>query len=481
MMTMDSLVPLLPALVLAVGGLALLMIGVYSRNADPTKVVGGLAIALFVLAAIIVGLFEPTARVVVMHGQFVFDSFAAFVQLLILGASALSLILSLSWLQQERIQQFEYVVIVVFATLGLILMVSANDLMSMYLSIELQSLAAYVLAAFKRDNGKSTEAGLKYFVLASVSSGMLLYGASLIYGFAGSTNFDAIHTALSHGLPTGAMIGLVFLMAGLAFKCSAAPFHMWTPDVYEGAPTPVTAFFAVAPKIAAVALFLRIVLGPFGDAGGAWHEIAWLISVASMLVGAFGAIVQKNIKRLMAYSSIGHMGYALVGLAVGTAEGVRGVLIYLALYIFMNVGTFAVILAMRQRGKAVEAISDLAGLSRSNPFLAITLTIFVFSMAGIPPLAGFFSKLYIFKAAIDQGFIWISVIGVVSSVVSAYYYIRIVKIVWFDEPVDHFDAVTPANSLILWGTAAVTLLYIFLPAPLILAAESAAKALLPGG
>ncbi len=481
MMSIGSLVPVYPALALAVGGLILLMVGVYSRRHNPTALVGGLAVALLLAVAAGIAFFEPVGRVVILHGQFIFDPFAAFIQVLALGASALTLVLSLSWLQQERIEQFEFVVIMVFAALGIILMVSANDLMSLYLTIELQSLAAYVMAAFKRDSDKSTEAGLKYFVLASVSSGMLLYGASLVYGFAGSTNFDAIHAALSEHVPTGAVVGLVFMMAGLAFKVSAAPFHMWTPDVYEGAPTPVTAFFAVAPKIAAVALFLRVVLGPFGDAGVAWHQIAWLISVASMLVGAFGAIVQHNIKRLMAYSSIGHMGYALVGLAVGTAEGVRGVLVYLALYVFMNVGAFAVILAMRQRGRAVEGIADLAGLAKSNPFLAVTMTIFMFSMAGIPPLAGFFSKLYIFKAAIDQGFIWLSVIGVVSSVVSAYYYIRIIKIMWFDEATDSFDAVTPTNTIVLWGTGAVTLLYIFLPAPLIAAAEIAAKALLAGG
>jgi NADH-quinone oxidoreductase subunit N len=302
------------------------------------------------------------------------------------------------------------------------MMIAANDLISLYVGLELQSLALYVLASFQRDSLRSTEAGLKYFVLGALASGMLLYGASMVYGFSGTTSFDMLAKNFADGgtVSIGLIIGVVLIAVGLAFKVSAVPFHMWTPDVYEGSPTPVTAFFSVAPKIAAMALFVRVMVGPFGGLLNEWRQVIWFISVASMLLGAFAAINQRNIKRLMAYSSIGHVGYALIGLAAGTAIGVRGILVYLAIYLFMNIGTFTIILCMRRNGKLVEGIDDLAGLSRTQPGLALAFAIFMFSMAGIPPLAGFFAKVYVFLAAIDAGLYALAVIGVLASVVGAF-------------------------------------------------------------
>jgi NADH-quinone oxidoreductase subunit N len=465
----------LPELVLAGAGLLLLMIGVFSKG-DATRFVGWLTVLVMVIAAglVLTGPGEGQA----LKGLFVVDSFATFTKVLVLAASALSLILSLGWLAQEQMKKFEYSILVLFATLGMMMMISANDMMSLYLGLELQSLALYVVASFNRDSLKSTEAGLKYFVLGSVASGMLLYGVSMVYGFSGTTNFSTLAEVLSAGHPhTGVIVGLVFVMAGLAFKVSAAPFHMWTPDVYEGAPTPVTAFFALAPKIAAIALFTRVLTGPFADLIDAWQQIVWVIAILSMIVGSFGAIGQSNIKRLMAYSSIGHMGYALIGLVVGNEAGVNGVLIYLAVYIFMNIGAFAIILSMRQKGRAVEGISDLAGLSKTSPLMAAALAIFMFSMAGIPPMAGFFGKFYVFVAAVEAHMYGLAVIGVLTSVVGAYYYLRIVKLMYFDEPVEAFDAPRLANRLIVFGAGVFTLFYIVFPSPLLESAKVAAQSL----
>ncbi|MBV9522995.1 MAG: NADH-quinone oxidoreductase subunit NuoN, partial [Alphaproteobacteria bacterium] len=340
----------------------------------------------------------------------------------------------------------------------------------------------YVVASFKRDSEQSTEAGLKYFVLGALSSGMLLYGCSLVYGFAGTTSFEGLAGIFGNGgASIGLVIGIVFVSVGLAFKVSAVPFHMWTPDVYEGAPTPVTAFFAVAPKIAAIALFIRFLVEPFGGLIGEWRQIIWFIAVASMVLGAFAAINQRNIKRLMAYSSIGHVGYALIGLAAGSETGIQGVLIYMAIYLFMNLGTFAVILCMRRNGEMVEAIEDLAGLAKTRPALALALGIFMFSMAGIPPLAGFFSKLWVFLAAIHAGLYVLAVIGVVTSVVGAFYYIRIVKLMYFDDPKGAFDRpIGGEMSAVLIVSAVVILLFFIVPGPLLTGAETAAAALFPG-
>jgi NADH-quinone oxidoreductase subunit N len=380
-------------------------------------------------------------------------------------------------------RRFEFPVLLLFATLGMMMMLSANDLIALYVGLELQSLALYVVAAFQRDSERSTEAGLKYFVLGALSSGMLLYGASMVYGFAGTTSFAGLATAFAgtHGpIAIGLIVGLVFVIAGLAFKVSAVPFHMWTPDVYEGAPTPVTAFFAAAPKLAAIGLFMRVMVGPFRELHGEWLQIIWFISVASMILGAVAAVAQTNIKRLMAYSSIGNMGYALVGLAPGTPEGIRGVLVYVAIYLFMTLGTFGCILLMRQKGKLVEGIYDLAGLSRTNPPMAAALAIFMFSLAGVPPLAGFFGKFYVFYAAVQTGLIWLAVIGFVTSVVSAFYYLRIVKVMYFDEPVASFDR-SPGWSMnaIIAGSSLLVLLFLVFAGPVLDAAQAAAASLFP--
>jgi NADH-quinone oxidoreductase subunit N len=361
------------------------------------------------------------------------------------------------------------------------MMVSAGSFIGLYMGLELQSLALYVLAAFHRDSLRSTEAGLKYFVLGALSSGMMLYGISLIYGFTGTMVFAEVAAAVTKsGVNVGLIFGIVFLISGLAFKVSAVPFHMWTPDVYEGSPTPITAFFSMSPKVAAMALFLRALLGAFPDAFHQWQQIVVFVSVLSMILGAFAAIGQTNIKRLMAYSSIGHMGYALLGLAAGTAQGVQGVLLYLMIYIITNAGVFVCILAMKRGGENVETIDDLRGLARTNPGMAVAFLIFMFSLAGIPPMAGFFAKFYVFLAAIEAHLYWASVIGVLSSVVGAVYYIRIVKLIYFDEPAPAFDrGLGAALSTVLVGSGAFTLLFMIGAAPLVAAATVASRALVP--
>jgi NADH-quinone oxidoreductase subunit N len=386
--------------------------------------------------------------------------------------------MSIDYLKEERLLKFEFPVLVLFATIGMMMMVSANDLISLYLGIEMQSLSLYVVAALRSDSVKSSEAGLKYFVLGALSSGLLLYGASLIYGFTGSTTFPQIAAVLQDtGTNIGFIFGLVFVVAGLAFKVSAVPFHMWTPDVYEGAPTPVTAFFAAAPKVAAMALFVRVTLGAFPAITSDWQQIIIFISIASMALGAFAAIGQSNIKRLMAYSSIGHMGYALVGLAAGSEDGARGVIIYLAIYLVMTLGTFACILSMRRGESMVEDISELAGLSQNNLPMAFVLAMLLFSLAGIPPLAGFFAKFYVFLAAIQAGLYPLAVIGVLASVVGAYYYLNIVKVMFMDEPADKFEPMPPPLKLVLGVSGIFVILFAIGPAPLVNAAEIAAKAL----
>ena len=416
--------------------MAYMLIGVFVREERAMGIVHYLSLAALIVVGIAV-LPMRGQELVAFNGQFVSDDFTVFMKILVLLGTFLSLIMSKSYLKREDMKRFEYPVLMLFATVGMMMMVSANDLIALYLGLELQSLSLYVLAAFKRDTTRSSEAGLKYFVLGALSSGMLLYGCSMIYGFAGTTSFDGLVQVLGgdQTASVGLIVGIVFLIAGLAFKISAVPFHMWTPDVYEGAPTPITAFFAVAPKIAAISLFVRVMMDPFGGLVEEWRQIIIFVSVLSMILGAFAAIAQTNIKRLMAYSSIGHMGYALVGLASGSEAGIQGVILYMTIYLAMNVGTFACILAMRRKGEMVEEISDLAGLSKSNPMLAAALLVFMFSMAGIPPLAGFFGKLYIFLAAIEAQLYILAIIGVVASVVGAYYYLRIVKIMYFDEAV----------------------------------------------
>jgi len=486
MAEVPNIAPLLPEIFLALAAMSLLMLGVFQKATTPDGVVhasrltSGLGIVTLVLALLLVFTVSGDTRIA-FDGLFVSDPFATFAKVLILIASTMSLILAQNWLEREGAHRFEFAILVIFATLGMMMMVSAGNLMSLYMGLELQSLSLYVLAAFHRDDTRSTEAGLKYFVLGALASGFLLYGSSLIYGFTGTTDFATIATTIAaqEHTPMGVVIGLVFVMAGLAFKVSAVPFHMWTPDVYEGAPTPVTAFFAVAPKVAALALFLRVMVGPFGSLVAEWQQVVVLISILSMVLGSFAAIAQMNIKRMMAYSSIGHVGFALIGLAVGNAAGVSSVLIYLAIYVFMNIGTFACIMAMRRGERHVENINELGGLAKTHPGMAAVLAVFMFSMAGIPPLAGFFGKFYIFLAAIEAQLYTLSIIGVLASVVSAYYYLRIIKIMYFDDAgIEPLESPLPRSiSGILAVTGAVVVLLFLGLAPISIWADAAAASL----
>ncbi|MEP2829636.1 NADH-quinone oxidoreductase subunit NuoN [Parvibaculum sp.] len=470
--------PALPEILMAAGAMALLMWGVF-RQCDAHETGIG-AIGLFVLVGALL-LIEPNEAVQTFGGMFVADGFTKFMKLLILIAATAAIIMSFGFIRREKMDRFEFPVLIVLATLGMFMMVSANGLIALYMGLELQSLALYVIAAFHRENARATEAGLKYFVLGALASGMLLYGSSLVYGFTGSVQFTAISGVLTaEGPNIGVIFGIVFVLAGLAFKISAVPFHMWTPDVYEGAPTPVTAFFGGAPKVAAMALILHVLFGAFPALEDQWQQIIVFVSIASMVLGAFAAIGQTNIKRLMAYSSISHMGFALVGLAAGTPEGVRGVLIYLVIYVVMNVGVFCCILAMRRKEGYVESISDLSGLSTNQPMLAFLFAMLMFSLAGVPPLAGFFGKFYVFMAAIEAGLYPLAVIGVLSSVIGAFYYLRIVKIMYFDEAAEPFVQPMPGELATVLGVCSVfTLLFFVYPAPLILGAQAAVGALLP--
>ena len=481
MMSDLNITAALPELFLAVAGMILLMLGVFRGNKG-TRLVLSLTVASFALAFGMIALSMGRSEEA-LGGLFIADAFGDVMKMLVLVGSAITLIMAMRYIEREDMARFEYPVLILFATVGMLLMISANDMMSLYLGLELQSLSLYVVAAFRRDNLRSSEAGLKYFVLGALSSGMLLYGMSMIYGFSGTTSFEGLAAQFSSGAPVsiGLIVGIVFLAAGLAFKISAVPFHMWTPDVYEGAPTPVTAFFATAPKVAAMALLVRVMVGPFGDLVDQWQQIIWFISIASMVLGALAAINQTNIKRLMAYSSIGHMGYALIGLAAGTELGVHGILIYLTIYIVMNLGTFACILCMRQKDVMVERIEDLKGLSKTNPAMALALAIFMFSMAGIPPLVGFFGKFYVFLAAIEAELYVLAVVGVLSSVVGAYYYLRIIKMMYFDDPIEAFDRpIGREMTAILVGTSLLIVLLTFAISPLLDGTAMAAASLFEG-
>jgi NADH-quinone oxidoreductase subunit N len=485
MIPVPDFAPAAPEIFLAVAAMVLLLLGVLRAGPGIGQTISWLAV-LALLVDLVLVLGGPKIRTVGFSGLYVTDQFAMFMKALILIGSALSVLMSMQFNEHEHIDRFEFPVLILFAVTGMLAMVSANDLISLYVGLELQSLALYVIAAFKRDTVRSTEAGLKYFVLGALSSGMLLFGASLIYGFSGSTSFEEMPHILTAPLSTpnvGLIIGLVFLSVGIAFKCSAVPFHMWTPDVYEGAPTPVTAFFAVAAKIAALALFLRVMISPFGYLAGQWIQIIWTMSVLSMILGSYAAISQTSVKRLMAYSSIANVGYALIGLAVDTPEGVIGVLVYMTIYLFMTLGAFGVILCMERNGKMVERMDDLAGLSRTQPLLAGAMAVFMFSMAGIPPLAGFFSKIAVFMAAIHAHFYWLAVIGVLTSVVGCYYYLRIVKIMYFDEPNEAFDAAGGGGTvrLVVALSALAILLFVLVPGGLWQAADAAAASLFVPG
>lgn len=478
MTTFPALGPALPEIFMAVSAMVLLMLGVFLKK-DSTSLVSWLAIGVMAAAGMLI-LRGPEAEIT-FNGLFIVNDFTSFAKILTLIGAGVSLLMINNWAQDVKMARFELPLIVLFAALGMMMMLSANDLISLYLGLELQSLSLYVLAAIQRDNQRATEAGVKYFVLGALASGLLLYGSSLVYGFAGTTSFEGIATALQNSENVvGVIIGIVFVVSGLAFKVSAVPFHMWTPDVYEGAPTPVTAFFSVAPKIAALCLFLRVLVGPFEPMIEQWQQVVMLIAILSMLWGSVAAIAQTNIKRLMAYSSIGHVGYALIGLVVGNEEGARGLLIYLLIYLFMNLGTFAAILSMRVKGKHVEQISDLSGLVKNRPGMALALGALMFSMAGIPPLAGFLGKFYIFVAAVNAGFVPLAIIGLLASVIGAFYYLRIIKIMYFDEPAEAFDKPDLIPGTIFAVSAALMVAYFIIPAPLVGRAAAAARTLFLG-
>jgi NADH-quinone oxidoreductase subunit N len=466
----------LPEIVLAVFAMALLMFGVFKKDDANDQVTLGAIVALAVVAALVI--FTGEGKVSAFGGTFVVDTFARVMKVLALFGSAVAIVLSTHFMKRVGMARFEYPILVILATVGMMMMISANDLISLYVGLELQSLSLYVVAAINRDSAKSSEAGLKYFVLGALSSGMLLYGASLVYGFTGTTTFAGIAAALAaSGSGIGLVFGLVFIIAGLAFKVSAVPFHMWTPDVYEGAPTPVTAFFAAAPKVAAMALFIRVMVSPFASVVHDWQQILVFVSIASMVLGAFAAIGQNNIKRLLAYSSIGHMGFALVGLASGSQEGVRGVIVYMMIYMISTIGVFACVIAMRRKGQYVEDISDLAGLARNNKGLAFVFSMLMFSLAGIPPLAGFFGKYFVFLAAVQAHLYALAVIGVVASVVGAYYYLRIVKIIYFDESAERFDLMDGEVKWVAYASGAFALLFVGFANYLVTLADAAAQSL----
>jgi NADH-quinone oxidoreductase subunit N len=474
--TASAFGPALPEIILGIGVLILILVGAFRGERSTGLVTAGAFVAL-VLALAAVAL-QPGGRATTFGGAFIGDSFSKYMKALVILGSGATLAMSGDYMRRERFSRFEYPILILLSTVGMLMMVSANDLIALYLGLELQSLAAYVIAAFHRDNLRSTEAGLKYFVLGGLSSGMLLYGASLVYGFTGSVSFPAISASVSGGAaPLGLVLGIVFLSAGIAFKISAVPFHMWTPDVYEGAPTPVTAFFATAPKMAAMAMAVRVFVGAFPHALGSWQQIVIFISIASMALGSFAAIGQPNIKRLMAYSSIGNVGYALIGLAAGTPEGIQGVIVYMAIYLAMTLGGFACILSMRRGAAYVETVADLAGCAQTHPWRAFGFAAMLFSLAGVPPLAGFFAKFYVFSAAIGAGLYTLSVVGVVTSVIGAFYYLRIVKVMYFDEPKGAFERMPTGAEAVLLVTTVVVSLFWLIPSPLVTSAGVAARTL----
>jgi NADH-quinone oxidoreductase subunit N len=430
----------LPEITLALCAMGALLGVVYTGK---DKLAGSLNWAmagLFIFLAFWIGVGISGERTA-FDGMFNDDPFARFAKVTVLLSAAAVLIISHDFMTRRGLMRFEYPILVALSVLGMMFMVSAGDLIALYMGLELQSLALYVVASFRRDNVKSAEAGLKYFVLGSLSSGILLYGASLTYGYAGTTDFAGIMSTLGHGdIPLGLLFGLVFLITGLAFKVSAVPFHMWTPDVYEGSPTPVTAFFATAPKVAAMALLARLMYDAFGAIPGQWGQVIALLSVMSMFVGAIAAIGQRDIKRLMAYSSIAHMGFALIGLASGTVMGVQAMLIYMAIYVSMNIGTFAFILSMEKDGHAITSIDSLNMLSKKAPLQAMAMLVLLFSLAGVPPMLGFFGKFYVLQAAVNAGMTWLAIAGAIASVIGAFYYLRVVFYMYFGKEGEGIDA-----------------------------------------
>ena len=441
-MIISDLNIILPEIILSVYAMLALVGAVYTAKDELASTLCWLTAILFAVIAFWISS-DSSAAQSAFNGMFIDDGFARFAKVIILLSAAAVLVMSVDYMRRRDLMKFEFPILISLAVVGMMMMVSAGNLMSLYMGLELQSLALYVVASFRRDSVKSTEAGMKYFVLGALSSGLLLYGASLVYGYTGSTDFAIIIQSAGQGGSIGLMIGLVLVISGLAFKVSAVPFHMWTPDVYEGSPTPVTAFFATAPKVAAMALFARVMHDAFGDATADWQQVIVLISLLSMFLGAVAAIGQTNIKRLMAYSSIAHMGYALMGLAAGTAYGVEAMLMYMTFYVIMNIGTFAFIMTMEKDGQPVTDIQSLNLLSKSNPGKALAVMVLMVSLAGIPGTIGFFGKLYVLQAAYEAGLLWLAIAGVIASVIGAYYYLRIIYLMWFgteqDDALDDYS------------------------------------------
>jgi NADH-quinone oxidoreductase subunit N len=457
-MTSADFQTLLPEIVLAGYAMAALMAAVYTTKDKLAPTLVWATAGLFVALALYIGAGGAGERLV-FNGLFIDDPFARFAKVTILLSAAAVLVMSQDYMTRRDLLRFEYPILVTLSVVGMMVMVSSADLITLYMGLELQSLALYVIASIRRDSAKSSEAGLKYFVLGALSSGLLLYGASLVYGYAGTTQFAGILSTVQDGVPLGLLFGLVFMLAGLAFKVSAAPFHMWTPDVYEGSPTPVTAFFATAPKVAAMALIARLIQDAFGGIPAQWGQVLAALAVASMFLGAVAAIGQRDIKRLMAYSSIAHMGYALIGLCVGTAYGVEATLVYMAIYVTMNVGTFAFILSMERDGRPVSDIAGLNQFAKKEPLKALAMLVLLFSLAGVPPMVGFFGKFYVLKAAVDAGWLWLAVAGAVASVIGAFYYLRLVYFMYFgaeQEPVD--SRMSPVQWGMLVAVAAIMIL-----------------------
>jgi NADH-quinone oxidoreductase subunit N len=478
------LIRILPELIVIVSALVLLLLGAFRGN-KATPAICFAATALIALACYWLSFTLQTAPTSLFHGLFVTDKFSQYVKLLLMISTVLVLALSYDWLHRTN-NSFEYPVLMMLSLVGMMIMVSANDFLTLYMGLELSALALYVLASFDRDQPLSSEAGLKYFILGALASGMMLFGVSLIYGYTGTTNFEAISMLYGGGegeeqIPVayGAVIGMVLLTVGFCFKISAVPFHMWTPDVYTGAPTAVTMFFATAPKFAAMAVFIRVLMQPFEAMLPDWQNILALVANASMIVGALGAIMQTNLKRMLAYGSIGHIGYVLVGVAAATPDGLKAVMVYLTLYLFMSIGTFGYILLMRRDGRYVEDIADLAGLSKNSPAGALFLAIMMFSMAGIPPFAGFFGKMFVFLSAMEAGFYVLTIVGLLTSVVAAYYYLKVIKVMYFDASAAPFDKVYPkATAAVLIVCAVVTVGFFLLPDPLMAVTENAVSALM---
>ena len=458
-MLTDSLIILIPEILMSVFAMLIILIGVFSKRESISSSLLWCSCVIFCLTAIWIVIGAPTDNYA-FDGAFRSDGFASFFKVCILLSASLILAISKEYLERNKLLNYEYSALICLSIVGMMLMISSTNLMSMYLGLELQSLSLYVIAAFRRDSLKSTEAGLKYFVLGALSSGLFLYGASLVYGFSGTTSFSGISSVIeAEGMSTGLLFGMIFLIVGIAFKVSAVPFHMWTPDVYEGSPTPVTAFFATVPKVAAIAMLSRLLFGAFGDAVIEWQQILVFLSISSMLIGSLAAIGQNNIKRLMAYSSISHIGFALIGLSVGTSEGLSSVVIYMLIYVIANFGVFSFILNMQKNGVSITEITALSLYSQTNSVRALFLSVVILSLAGLPPFVGFFGKLFVFRAAVDEGLVFLALIGGMASVIGAYYYLRIVYLIYFGETSDNLSASMPlVNRVVLAGSAAAMLL-----------------------